>query len=69
MLSPLYSVHSAMVIYRWEKVDLKNNRITLLRTKNDERGVLPLVGKANDLIKHLYLKVGPENKDLLFPFS
>jgi hypothetical protein len=37
-----------------EVVDFKNSRITLLRTKNDERRILPLVCKANDLIKQLY---------------
>jgi integrase len=51
----------------WENVDLKNSRITLFRTKNGERRVVPLVGKAYDLIKNLYLKLEPENKDLLFP--
>jgi integrase len=51
----------------WENVDLKSSRITLFRTKNGERRVVPLVGKAYDLIKDLYLKLEPENKDLLFP--
>ena len=51
----------------WENVDLKNSRITLFRTKNGERRVVPLVGKAYDLIKNLYLKLEPGNKDLLFP--
>ena len=51
----------------WEDVDLKNSRITLFRTKNGERRVVPLVGKAYDLIKNLYLKLEPGNKDLLFP--
>ena len=51
----------------WENVDLKNSRITLFRTKNGERRVVPLVGKAYDLIKNLYLKLEPENKGLLFP--
>ena len=51
----------------WEDVDLKNSRITLLRTKNGERRVVPLVGKAYELIKNLYLKLEPGNKDLLFP--
>ena len=51
----------------WENVDLKSSRITLFRTKNGERRVVPLVGKAYDLIKNLYLKLEPENKDLLFP--
>ena len=36
---------------KWENVDLQNRRITLLRTKNGERRVLPLVDKAYELIK------------------
>ena len=51
----------------WENVDLQNRRITLLRTKNGERRVVPLVCKAYELIKNLYLKLEPESKDLLFP--
>jgi integrase len=43
----------------WEDVDLKNSRITLLRTKNGERRVVPLVGEAYELIKNLYLKLMP----------
>jgi integrase len=37
---------------KWENVDLQNRRITLLMTKNGERRVVPLVGKAYDLIKN-----------------
>ena len=51
----------------WENVDLQNRRITLTRTKNGERRVVPLVGKAFELIKNLYLKLEPEGKDLVFP--
>jgi integrase len=51
----------------WENVDLQNRRITLLMTKNGERRVVPLVGKAYELIKNLYLKLEPEIKDLVFP--
>ena len=51
----------------WENVDLQSRRIILLRTKNGERRVVPLVGKAYELIKGLYLKLEPENQDLLFP--
>ena len=38
----------------WENIDLKNSKITLLRTKNGERRVVPLVGKPYELIKNLY---------------
>ena len=51
----------------WENIDLQNRRITLLRTKNGERRVVPLVGKAYELIKNLYLKLEPEGHDLVFP--
>ena len=51
----------------WENIDLQNRRITLLRTKNGERRVVPLVCKAYELIKNLYLKLEPEGKDLVFP--
>ena len=51
----------------WENVDLQNRRITLVRTKNGERRVVPLVGKAYELIKDLYLKLEPEGKNLVFP--
>jgi len=52
---------------KWENVDLQNRRITLLRTKNGELRVVPLVGKAYELIKNLYLKLEPEGRDLVFP--
>jgi integrase len=51
----------------WENVNLQNRRITLVRTKNGERRVVPLVGKAYELIKNLYLKLEPESKELVFP--
>jgi hypothetical protein len=36
-------------------------------TKNDERRVVPLVSKAYELIKKLYLSIEPEGHDLVFP--
>jgi integrase len=51
----------------WENIDFQNRRITLLRTKNGERRVVSLVGKAYVLIKNLYLKLEPERRDLVFP--
>ena len=56
-----------MLGLRWEDIDIQNRRITLVRTKNGERRGVPLVGKTYELIKDLYLKLEPENKDLLFP--
>ena len=56
-----------MLGLRWEDIDIQKRRITLVRTKNGERRGVPLVGKAYELIKDLYLKLEPENKDLLFP--
>ena len=51
----------------WENVNLQNRRITLVRTKNGERRVVPLVGNAYELIRDLYLKLEPEGHDLVFP--
>jgi len=51
----------------WANVDLKNGRITLHRTKNGERRIVPLVGKAYELIKDSYLKLEPEGHEFLFP--
>jgi len=56
-----------MLGLRWENIDIQNRRITLVITKNGERRGVPLVGKAYELIKELFLKLEPENKDLLFP--
>ena len=56
-----------MLGLRWENIDIQNRRITLFITKNGERRGVPLVGKAYELIKELFLKLEPENKDLLFP--
>ncbi len=51
----------------WENVDLQNKRVTLVRTKNGERRIVPLVGKAYDSIRGLYLKLEPDKDTLLFP--
>ena len=51
----------------WENIDLQSKRITLTRTKNGERRVVPLVGNAYQLIKKLYLKLEPNSKELVFP--
>lgn len=52
---------------KWENIDLQNRRITLVRTKNGERRVVPLVGKAYEQIRNLYLKLEPDKGSLLFP--
>ncbi len=51
---------------RWPDVDLTAGRITLHETKNGERRVVPLVGKALGLLKD-YAKVRRLDTDLLFP--
>ncbi len=50
----------------WDNVDLLQGRITLHETKNDERRVVPLVGKALELLKG-HAKVHRINTPLLFP--
>lgn len=51
---------------KWENIDLHDRRVTLVRTKNGEMRVVPLVGKACDHIRDLYLKLEPEGQDLVF---
>jgi len=51
---------------KWENIDLQKRRITLFRTKNNEVRVVPLVGKAYEQIRDLYLKCEPESQDLAF---
>lgn len=50
----------------WDAVDLHQGRITLHETKNGERRVVPLVGKALELLKQ-HAKVRPIDTPLLFP--
>jgi integrase len=50
----------------WSDVNLTGGRITLHKTKNKERRVVPLVGKAHTTLKE-FAKVRPINSDLLFP--
>jgi integrase len=50
----------------WDDVDLHQGRITLHETKNGERRVVPLVGKALDLLKE-HAKVRRIGTPLLFP--
>ena len=52
---------------KWENVDLKKKRITLVETKNGETRVVPLVGKAYELIRDLYLNIKPLSNDRVFP--
>lgn len=50
----------------WDDVDLNQGRITLHKTKNDERRVVPLVGKALGLLNE-HAKVRRIDTPLLFP--
>ena len=50
----------------WDDVDLHQGRITLYETKNGEIRVVPLVGKALDLLKE-HSKVRNLKTSLLFP--
>lgn len=51
---------------RWPYVDLNSGRIVLHETKNGERRVVPLLGRARELLKDLS-KVHRLDTDLLFP--
>ncbi|MDJ0862038.1 MAG: site-specific integrase [Gammaproteobacteria bacterium] len=51
---------------RWHDVDRHQGRITLHETKNDERRVVPLVGRALELMQE-HAKVRALGSDLLFP--
>lgn len=50
----------------WDDVDLRQGRITLHETKNDERRVVPLVGKALELFQE-HAKVRRIDTQHLFP--
>jgi integrase len=50
----------------WDDVDLHRERITLNETKNGERRVVPLVGKALELLKE-HAKVRRIDTQLVFP--
>lgn len=50
----------------WDDVDFNRRVITLHETKNGERRILPLVGKANELLQE-YSKTRNPKIDLLFP--
>ena len=47
---PSYTAGSELNL-TWSDVDLHQGRITLHHTKNNERRVVPLVGKALELLK------------------
>ena len=51
---------------KWQAVDLKRGRITLLKTKNGEIRVVPIAGHALELLK-AHAKVRPIDTELLFP--
>ncbi|MCT4552937.1 MAG: site-specific integrase [Alphaproteobacteria bacterium] len=50
----------------WSNVDIKGNKIVLFETKNGEKRVLPLKGKALEMVKDLYNKRDYES-NLVFP--
>ena len=50
----------------WKDVDLSQERITLLETKNGEIRVVPIAGHALELLK-AHAKVRPIDTNLLFP--
>ncbi|MGM0575081.1 MAG: tyrosine-type recombinase/integrase [Myxococcota bacterium] len=51
---------------RWRDVDLERGRVVLHETKNGERRVVPLVGKAREVMRE-HAKVRAMDTDLLFP--
>jgi integrase len=54
-----------MLSLRWSQIDFQRGRITLLKTKNGEIRVVPLTGKAHELLLQL-AKVRKIDCDLVF---
>jgi len=54
-----------MISLRWSQIDFPRGRITLLKTKNGEIRVVPLAGKAHELLLQL-AKVRKIDCDLVF---
>ncbi len=57
--------HGEAMGLKWQDVDLVAGRITLHDTKNGERRVAPLVGKARELLRE-HAKVRPIESPLVF---
>ncbi len=57
---------SELMNLRWKDIDFSRNRILLEETKNGERGSVPLVGHALEVIKQLD-RIRRIDTDLLFP--
>lgn len=53
---------------KWSEVDFNRSVITLHETKNNERRLLPLAGKANELLRS-HSKIRNLHSKLLFPSS
>ena len=53
----------------WSVVDLQRHRITLYETKNGDVRVLPLLGRALELLTERKQRIKPLNADLVFPSS
>ncbi len=51
---------------RWSDIDIERGRIVLHETKNGETRVVPLVGRARDLMRE-HAKVRRMDSDLVFP--
>ncbi|GBE29058.1 MAG TPA: site-specific integrase [Bacteroidetes bacterium] len=52
---------------RWSQIDLAGQKIILDETKNDERRVLPIFGKAHELLTERSITQRRLDTDLLFP--
>jgi len=53
----------------WSVVDLQRHRITLYETKNGDVRVLPLLGRALEMLTEQKQRSKPLNTDLVFPSS
>jgi len=52
---------------RWPQIDLANHKVVLEDTKNDERRILPVFGRAYDLLMERSMTLRRLDTDLLFP--
>ncbi len=52
---------------RWPQIDLANHKIVLEDTKNDERRILPIFGRAYDILVERSMTQRRLDTDLLFP--
>jgi integrase len=53
---------------KWKDIDLEQRRLTLHRTKNGDRRILPLIGPLLETLQELtILRKSDNNDDFLFP--